>query len=60
METEATTRSEFLNGGRAIAEQMLVSEERNNSNRTGLWESQSEIQVGKLTIRVRSFEIEKL
>ena len=55
METETTTRSEFLNGGKAIAEQMLASEERNKSKR--LWESQSEIGVGKLTICVRSFEI---
>ena len=32
METE-TTRSEFLNGGKAIVEQMLASEERNKSKR---------------------------
>ena len=31
METETTTSSEFPNGGKAIAEQILASEERNNS-----------------------------
>ena len=55
METETTTWSEFLNGGKAIAEQMLASEERSKSKRQ--WESQSEIGVGKLTVCVRSFEI---
>ena len=52
--------SQFPNGGKAIAEQILASEEINKSKRAGLWESQSGIQVGKLTIWVRSFEIEKL
>ena len=37
-----------------------TSVRRNKSKRAGLWESQSGIQVGKLTIWVRSFEIEKL
>ena len=60
METETTTWSEFPNGGKAIVEQILVSEERNKSKRAELWESQSGICVGKLTIWVRSFEIEKL
>ena len=60
METETTTWSEFPNGGKAIAEQILASEEINKSKRAGLWESQSGIRVGKLTIWVRSFEIEKL
>ena len=60
METETTTWSEFPNGGKAIVEQILASEERNKSKRAGLWESQSGIQVGKLTIWVRSFIIEKL
>ena len=55
METATTTWSEFLNGGKAIVEQILKSEER-----AGLWESQSGIRVGRLTIWVRSFEIEKL
>ena len=50
METETTIWSEFPNGVKAIVEQMLVSEERNKSKRTGLWESQLEIGVGKLTI----------
>ena len=52
METETTTWSEFSNGGKAIVEQILASEERNTSKRAGLWESQSGIQVGKLTIWV--------
>ena len=60
METETTTWSEFPNGGKAIVEQILASEERNKSKRAGLWESQSGIQIGKLTIWVRSFEIETL
>ena len=41
----------------AIVEQILASEEINKSKRAGLWESQSDIQVGKLIIWVRSFEI---
>ena len=56
METE-TTWSEFHNGSKAIAEQILASKEINKSKGVGLWESQSGIQVGKLTIWVRSFEI---
>ena len=35
METETKTCSEFLNGGKAIVEQILASEERNKSKRTG-------------------------
>ena len=57
METETTTWSEFHSGGKAIVEQILVSLERNKSKRAGLWESQSGIHVEKLTIWVRSFEI---
>ena len=60
METETTAWSEFPNGGKAIAEQILASEERKESKRVGLWEWQSGIQAGKLIIWVRSFEIEKL
>ena len=41
-------------------EQILVSEKRKKFKRAGLWESQSDIWVGKLTIWVRSFEIKKL
>ena len=55
MGTETTTWSEFLNGGKVIVEQILASGERE-----GLWESQPGIRVGKLTIWVRSFKIEKL
>ena len=60
MGTERTTWSEFPNRGKAIVEQILASGEINKSKRAGLWESQSGIGVGKLTIWVRSFEIEKL
>ena len=60
METEATAWSEIPNGGKAMVEQIPVSEEIKNPKREGLWESQSGIWVGKLTIWVRSFEIEKL
>ena len=56
MET-GTRWSEFFNGGKAIVEQMLASEERNKSKRAGLWGSWSGIQVGKLTIWVSLFEI---
>ena len=41
------TWSEFLNEGKAIVEQILVSEDRNKSKRAGLWESQSGVRVGK-------------
>ena len=58
METETTT-SEFPNGGKAIVEQIVASEEMNKSERAGLGESQPGIWVGKLTIWVRSFGTEK-
>ena len=60
VETETATWSEFPNGGKAIVEQILASEEISKPKRTGLQESQSGIRVGKLTIWVRSYEIEKL
>ena len=60
METETTIWSEFPNGGKAIVEQILALEERNKSKRPGLWESQSGIQVGTLTIWLGSLKIEKL
>ena len=59
-ETEATMCPDFLNGDKTIVEQTLVSEEKNKSKRAGLWELEPRIQVGKLTIWVRSCEIEKL
>ena len=55
METE-TKWSKFPNGGKVIVEHILASEERKKSKSGGLWESQSGILVGKLTIWVRSFE----
>ena len=60
METETTAWSEFPNGGKVIVEQIPASEEINKSKRAALWGSQSGIRVGKLTIGVRPFEIEKL
>ena len=57
METDKTTWSEFPNGGKAFAEKIIASEQRNKSKRAGLWESQSGIRIGKLTIWARSFEI---
>ena len=57
METEPNTWSDFSDGGKAIVEQIPTSEEINEFKRVGLWVSQSGIQVGKLTIWVRSYEI---
>ena len=59
METD-TTWSELTNGGKAIGQQILASEEKKKSKREGLWESQSGVWVGNLTIWMRSFEMEKL
>ena len=59
MEPETTTWSEFPNEGKVIAEHILTSEETNKSKRARLWQSQSGIQAGKITIWVRSFEIKK-
>ena len=36
-----------------------IKKKRNKSKRVGLWESDSGIRVGKLTILVRSFEYRK-
>ena len=60
METETITWSEFPNGGKAIVEQILASEEINKSKRAGLWELQSDIRVGKLIIWASLLEIEEL
>ena len=57
MEHDTTTWSEFPSGGKAIVEKIPASEEINKSKKAGLWESQSGIWIGKLTIWVRSFEI---
>ena len=45
MEIEIAAWSEFPNGGKANAEQILVSEERNKSKRARLWESQSGMKI---------------
>ena len=58
VETETITWSEFPNGGAAIVEQILASEEINPKEQD--CENQSGIRVGKITIWVRSLEIEKL
>ena len=60
MQTEATKWSELPKGGRTIVEQILVSKESKKSKRARLRESQSGMLVRKLTIWVRSFEIERL
>ena len=60
VKTETKIWSEFPNIGKAIVEQILASEERSKSKRAGYWEPQSRIQVGKLTIWVRLYEIEKI
>ena len=54
LETETTRWSEFWNGEKAIAEEILALEEINKSKGAGLWESQPGIWVGKLSIWVRS------
>ena len=59
MKTETKIWLAFPNEGKAIVEQILVREEINKFNRAGLWESQSVMQGGKLTIWIRSFEVEK-
>ena len=41
MENETLSWSEFLNGRKAIVEQILLSEEINKSKSAGLWESKS-------------------
>ena len=60
METEAATWSESSNGGKAIVEQMLASEERIKSNKQDCENHISGIRARKLTIWIRLFEIEKL
>ena len=60
MKNETTTWSEFSNGGKAIVEQILASEEKNKSKRAGLWKSKLGNRVGKLIIWVTSFETEKI
>ena len=57
METDTATWSEFPNGAKAIVEKIPASEEINKSKRARLWESQSGMQVWKLTIWVRLLEI---
>ena len=49
MQCETITWPEFTNGGKAILEQILVTEEINQSKRAGQWESQSGIQVRNWT-----------
>ena len=53
MEIETATWSGFLNGGKAISEQILASEEISKSKRAEMWGSQSRMWVGKLIIQVR-------
>ena len=60
MKTETKIWLAFPNEGKAIIEQILVWEEINKFKRAGLWESKSVMEGGKLTIWIRSFELEKL
>ena len=60
IKTKTKTWSELPSGARTIVKQILASEEWNKSKKAGLWESQSEIWVAKLTIWVMSIEIEKI
>ena len=62
METETRTWSEFPNGGKAIVGQILASEKKKINPNEQDCENHSlgGIQVGKLTIWVRLFEIEKV
>lgn len=48
MKAETTTRSEFPNGGETIVEQVLASEDRNNSKKSTV--RVIGIQVAKLAI----------
>ena len=57
MENEMKTWPKFPNGGKVFVDQILASEERKKIKRAGLGHSKSGIQVGKLTISVRSFEV---
>ena len=57
METETTPWLEFPDGGKAIVEQILVSEERKKSKKVGLQESQSEIRVGKCGSNLNYFTL---
>ena len=57
IETETTTWLEFLDRRKANVEQILVSEDRNKSEKAVLLEPKPGIQVGKLTIWVGSFKI---
>ena len=52
------TWSELPHEEKTTLEHVIGSESRNKSKRAGLWEPKPEIQVGKLTIWERSFEIE--
>ena len=56
---ETGTWSEFPDRGKVIVNQTLASDDRSKPKRAGLRASQSGIQVGKLTVWVGSFQIEK-
>ena len=53
MEAKTTTWSEFPNGGKAIAEQILASQEINKSKRTGLREPQPQACLNWSNNKVR-------
>lgn len=60
MGTKATTCSDFPNGRKATEGQIFGSEKRKKPKSAKLWESQSEIQMIKVTVKVRSLEIKTL
>ena len=61
METETTTWSEFTNGGKAIVEQILATEERNKSKKHACEShSQESNEESQWSEWVRSLEIGKL
>ena len=58
METVTVTWSKFPNGSKTTVKQILASKEMNKPKRAELWQWQSGIQVGKLTIWRRLFEMD--
>ena len=52
-----TTWLEFVNVRKTTVEEILNKARRIKSRRAGLWESQSEVRAGILTIQVRSFDM---
>ena len=60
METETTAWLEFLNGGKAIIEEIMGSKKKKKIQKSRTVRVTVGIQVGKVTLWVRLFEVEKL